>query len=191
MNEQKLHVHRLLEEQGAPVSFFQSVEKIGSFSECDTLLLAVHQIFSLLASRIVSKMQTGHDILWIIETIRYPFDLGLFFDYFVTSHATYIPANYFQLNLPRKRLDSCQLENEQLSEEKKRLLARLVNLVLFKRRSHTNWKVFPHFILVRPSTHYPNKLKHWNSDQTLIFVWRTTFLGNWESRGEENSWEIQ
>ncbi|KAL5272569.1 hypothetical protein ACHWQZ_G000689 [Mnemiopsis leidyi] len=47
MNEQKLHVHRLLEEQGAP------------------------------------------------------------------------------LNLPRKRLDSCQLENEQLSEEKKRLLARL------------------------------------------------------------------
>ena len=106
MNEQKLHVHRLLEEQGAPVSFFQSVEKISSFSECDTLLLAVHQIFLCL--------------------------------HFVTSHATYIPVNYFQLNLPRKRLDSCQLENEQLSEEKKRLLARLVNLVLFKRRSHTN-----------------------------------------------------
>ena len=32
MNEQKLHVHRLLEEQGAPVSFFQSVAKINTAS---------------------------------------------------------------------------------------------------------------------------------------------------------------
>ena len=30
MNEQKLHVHRLLEEQGAPVSVIQSVAKINT-----------------------------------------------------------------------------------------------------------------------------------------------------------------